>query len=87
MVLGQLLPLFRLRGEHEVHDVARKQTQLPVVVVRLASAVAARQGVREWLRGLADCGRISGYGVRSIGQQRPFDRVLEAPLGDGGVHP
>ena len=45
VVLGELLPLPGLGGEHEVHDVARQEAERAVVVLGAPLAVVARRRV------------------------------------------
>ena len=82
VVLLELLPLLRLRGEDEVHHVARQQAERAVVVLRLALAVAARRRVAVGRRRLADSGRVAGASVGAVLEQPALDRLLEGALGD-----
>ena len=80
VVLGELLPLPGLGGEHEVHDVARQEAERAVVVLGAPLAVAARRRIAPGRRHLADAGRVSGAGVGAVLEQRALDGFLEGAL-------
>ncbi len=82
VVLLEPFPLLRLRGEDEVHHVARDEAERAVVVRGRALAVTARQGVAIGQRRLADNSRVSGTGIGAVLEQPALDGLLEAALGD-----
>ena len=88
VVLRQLLPFLRLRRQNEVHDVARQEAKLPVVVLGAPPVIAA--GLHPWIvegRGfLGDAGRLARDLVRPVAQQGGLDGLLEGAFGDDGVH-
>jgi hypothetical protein len=86
MMLFQLLPFGRLRREHEIHYVPRQKTQLAVVVLGAAPAVASRRRLAERRLPFAGENRIAGTRVRAVLQQGALDRILEGTLGNIGTH-
>ena len=82
VVLCELLPFLRLRGEDEVHHVAGQQAERAVVVLRLALAVAAVWVSAEGRRCLAHRHCIARAGVGAMLEQGALDRLLEGALGD-----
>ena len=83
VVLLELLPRLRLRGQQEVDDVGRDQAERAVVVLRPAPEVAARQRlVPEFRSRLPNRRRVVRAGVRPVAQQRALDRLFECPLGN-----
>src|SRR5690606_22698943 len=86
VVLLELFPFLRLRGEDEVHDIARQEAERAVVVFGLAPAVAAGQVVTVGRRGLADRRRVARAGAGAVLQRRALDRLLKGAFGDLGAH-
>ena len=81
VVLLELLPFLGLRGEDEVHRVARQETERAVVVLGTPPAVAARRVLAVGRQRLLRDAR-GGRRVGAVLEQPLLDGVLEAPLGD-----
>src|SRR5690606_10305071 len=86
VVLRELLPFLRLRGEDEVDDVARQQAERAVVVLRPALAVTARRVLAVRRRSFADRRRVARASVGAVLQQGALYRLLESALGDVDRH-
>src|SRR6266581_7168980 len=81
-MLLQPLPFLRLRGEHEIHHIARNETQPKVILFRFPLAVPTRHRLAV-LRHLLLCSiRIPCTRIRPECQQPAFDCRLETPLGN-----
>src|SRR5882724_1816841 len=86
MMLLQPLPILRLRREHEIHHIARNETQPTVILLWFPPAIPARHrlAVRgQFLLGSIGIPRTS---IRPKRQQAAFDRGLETALGDFDGH-
>ncbi|MBV6522209.1 MAG: hypothetical protein MNPFHGCM_02355 [Gemmatimonadaceae bacterium] len=86
VVLFELPPLLRLRGEHEVDHVVRQEAERAVVVFGAPPAVAPRRRVTVRRRRLAHRRGIARAGVGAVLEQPALDRLLEGALGDLGAH-
>ena len=87
VVLPELRPLRRLRGEEEVEHVGRDQAEAAVVVVVAALVVAAGQWVvAEGGGGLAKFAGVLRVGVGAAAEEGALDGLLEVAFGGVGGH-
>src|SRR5713101_1557248 len=86
VVLLELLPLPGLRGENEVHHVARQEAERAVVLLGAALAVATRRRLAVGRRWFADDRRVTRARIRAVEEKPALDRFLERTLGDLDAH-
>src|SRR5712692_5758075 len=86
VVLLELLPLLGLRGENEVHHVARQEAERAVVLLGTALAVATRRRLAVGRRWFADDRRVARACIRAVEEQPALDPLLEGTLGDLDAH-